>query len=156
MTLQDLGSLAEVVGAIATVAALIYLAVQVRANTTSMLAESRRATLDATTATIIAIAENEQLARIFNDGLVAFSKLEGTDRTRFAMIFGSLLFPLAVAVDQARIGVRHDSFPQAGGVASFLRTPGGREWWVAFQDRYSDAFRRYVDTEILLDKQSAA
>ena len=36
MTLQDLGSIGELVGAAATVATLIYLAVQIRANTGAM------------------------------------------------------------------------------------------------------------------------
>ena len=33
MTIQDLGSIGEVVGAIATVATLIYLAIQIRSHT---------------------------------------------------------------------------------------------------------------------------
>ncbi|HVH18917.1 MAG TPA: hypothetical protein VNF72_11495 [Myxococcota bacterium] len=36
MTLQDLGSIGEIVGAIATVATLIYLAIQIRANTSAV------------------------------------------------------------------------------------------------------------------------
>ncbi len=42
MTIQDLGSIGEVVGAIATVASLIYLAVQVRASNRLARAEASR------------------------------------------------------------------------------------------------------------------
>ena len=43
MTIQDLGSIGELIAAIATVATLIYLAVQIRANTTALRIEARRA-----------------------------------------------------------------------------------------------------------------
>jgi hypothetical protein len=155
MTLQDLGSLAEVVGAIATVAALVYLAIQIRANTISTQSESRRASFDMTRPALIAIAENEELARIFNEGLIDFSKLNSTDRTRFAMLFAAFLSPLAVAFDETRIGVGSVT-RQSGGVALLLRTPGGRQWWQAFRDRYDHDFRRYVETEILQDDLPAA
>ena len=42
MTIQDLGSIGEFVAAIATVATLVYLAIQIRSNTAALRSESRR------------------------------------------------------------------------------------------------------------------
>ena len=42
MTIQDLGSIGEFVGAVATVGTLLYLAAQIRANTRAVQAEAGR------------------------------------------------------------------------------------------------------------------
>lgn len=155
MTLQDLGGLAEVVGAIATVGALVYLAVQIRANRASVRAESRRASFETVVPALLAIAESEELARIFEAGLVDLSKLNSIDRTRFTMLFALFVSPLSVRYDEARIGIELDSSYIAGTIA-LLRTSGGRQWWRNARDRYNQEFRKYVESEILLDEQPAA
>ena len=60
MTLQDLGSIGELVGALATIATLVYLAIQIRANT--------RATLHHRTSGFSDLIVNEDVARIFEQG----------------------------------------------------------------------------------------
>ena len=43
MTIQDLGNIGELVAAVATFAALLYLALQLRENTQAVRGEARRA-----------------------------------------------------------------------------------------------------------------
>jgi hypothetical protein len=155
MTLQDLGSLAEVVGAVATVGALIYLAIQIRASTIATRAEARRASFENTAPALIAIAESEELARIWNEGIVDFSKLNSIERTRFSMVFALFVSPFSVSFDEARIGVGLDS-RHFTGVAALLRTPGGRQWWRTSQAVYHEDFQRYVEREVLRDESTAA
>ena len=94
MTIQDLGSVGEFVAAVATVATLLYLAIQLRNNsrvtrfeghleTRKMLAESQRL-----------IAEPDK-ARIWNAGLRDPSSL-GEDEL---VSFYSIMFLLVNAID---------------------------------------------------------
>ena len=50
MTLQDLGDLGDLIGGIAVVITLIYLAVQIRQNTALITAQTVQASVDATSA----------------------------------------------------------------------------------------------------------
>lgn len=155
MTIQDLGSLAEVVGAIATVAALVYLAIQIRANTVSLQVESRRSSFEASAKALLAITENDEVARIFNEGLVDFFNLNATDRMRFTMLLTLFVSPISVVRDEARIGVDIQSH-QFDGVVRLLCTPGGKQWWQATRNSFNQEFQQYIEIKILEYGQPAA
>ena len=91
MTIQDWGSLGELIAAVATVATLIYLALQIRANTIVSKAEARRATRVAAGGVSLAIVENGEVARIFRAGLGDPSKLEPEEWIRFSFLIGQLV-----------------------------------------------------------------
>ena len=58
MTIQDWGSIGELIAAVATVLTLIYLALQIRANTAAVKAESRRREVDTAAPYATSIVEN--------------------------------------------------------------------------------------------------
>ena len=59
MTIQDLGSIGEFVAAIATLATLVYLALQIRQNTRSVRASTHHAFVISGNAISFALAETE-------------------------------------------------------------------------------------------------
>jgi len=150
VTVQDLGSIGELVAAVATVATLVYLAVQVRANTAAARAEARRATNAAGTAIRVAIAQDGELARIFNAGLADPSRLTPEERTRFAFALADFVSGTAGAFHEVTLGVQSlsDFSNQRNIIGPFLTTPGGREFWKLFGDRYPASFKEWVDSEI--------
>ncbi len=153
MTIQDLGSIGELVAAIATVVTLVYLAIQIRANTTAIKAEGRRAGLAAGTPIRVALAQDRELARVFNTGLGDFEKLDAEDKTRFAFLMGDILANAAVAYQEVELGITTESeFAfQRDIISPFLTAPGGRAFWGLFSERYSKSFREYVAREVLAD-----
>ncbi len=146
MTIQDWGSLGELIAAVATVATLIYLALQIRANTIVSKAEARRATRVAAGGVSLAIVENGEVARIFRAGLGDPSKLEPEEWIRFSFLMGQLVGAISAAFDEVDYGVlSEDSISnQKVLIKQFLPTPGGQKFWQQFGPTYPDEFREFV------------
>ena len=86
MTIQDLGSLGELIAAVVTVATLAYLALQIRQNTKSVRASSR---LDVASGWR---AHNRQMLdpavnRAYQQGLRAYPDMPYADRSIFINLF---------------------------------------------------------------------
>lgn len=147
MTLQDFGSLGELIAAIATVATLIYLAIQIRGNTLVSKAEARRATRDASNAANLAVAQDGEMAHIFLVGLSEPTKLNPEEWARFSFLLGQLLATSAGVHDEISAGILSDELPvnQEFMIRMFLNTPGGKRYWSQFAGGYSEDFREYVD-----------
>ena len=157
MTIEELGSLGELIAAVATVATLGYLALQIRRSNAIASAEAQRSA-SAAPATI-AIAEDADLARIFSQGLQDRASLSPDEVIRFDLIFGNLMGSFASAlVDQLTFGTyRKDSVADQGhNVRIFLSTPGGADWWKVHHGTLAPAFQRFVEKNVVRNPSSAA
>ncbi len=92
MTLEDLGNLGELVGALAVVISLIYLAAQIRQNTVQMRENSEISRLllqenfvSGQERLTIALVSNEEMYRVWRLGSTASEKLSDEDRERFGL-----------------------------------------------------------------------
>lgn len=89
MSLEALGNIGDFVGGVAVVVTLIYLAVQIRQNTRQVhqsVELARAASVKAANAvepSLLAIAQDPELARIFREGLTDYSSVKGDDQLRF-------------------------------------------------------------------------
>ena len=148
MTIQDLGSVGELLAAIATIATLIYLARQLRANTAAVRGDSRRAHRSAASAMNRLIASDENVAALFNAGLSDFNGLEPAQRTQFTFFMAELIGIWEQAHQEFEAGVMDEFHVEALGrsYGVFLNTPGGREWWGSVRNMYPPAFRDFVDS----------
>ena len=150
MNWEAIGAVGEVLGAIGVIATLGYLAVQIRRNTTAMRAESRRSGTQASAAANIAIAQDGELARIFNQGLRDPSGLSPEEHTRFAFLLATIIGPMSTMYDEVRLGIMpEDSLAERDTLRRFLHQPGGAHWWNQYQGGYSPPFRDYVNREIV-------
>ena len=86
MTLQDLGSPGELIAAIATVATLVYLALQIRANTGALKVESRRSEMQGANTFLGSVVESPDVARIFREGLAEPQALSPDDSVRVSCL----------------------------------------------------------------------
>ncbi len=94
MTIEQLGSLGEFVAAIATIATLIYLAVQVRRNTAA-----GRATGTSEHTTVLndfnyMLAQNDDLYRLYFDGLADPDSIAEPEVMKFDMLLGTYVSSL--------------------------------------------------------------
>ena len=73
MTLQDLGNMGEFVGAIAVIATLIYLTVQIRQNSRSISTAAYNEVLAQTFDLNLRLAQDSEFSSFFSAGLMANS-----------------------------------------------------------------------------------
>ncbi len=145
MNLAQYSDLAEIIAAVSTVVALIYLAIQVRAATSAMKADSRRNEQYLPYAT--SIIENPDVARVFVAGLAKNPQLSIEDSARFDFLFGQYLGIEAAYFDEVQIGIGSKEILDVRRVTldRLLHSPGGKECWQRNRASYTEGFRRYVD-----------
>ena len=147
MTISEMGSLGELVAALATVATLIYLALQIRANTRVSQVESRRATTAQTLELSALIAGNGEIASIFRRGLAEPDSLDADERIRFNFLFSMLVSQTQSAFEDSGFGILDSKIFElsAQPVFSMLKTPGGSAYWRSYGRGFVPAFREKVD-----------
>ena len=152
MTIQDLGSIGELVGAVATVATLAYLAIQIRANTRMMRSHSRHVGQSVTGNWALSVAENGPLADVFARGLAGPESLTPAERIQFTLLFSQIILGSEAAFHDVseRVGSHAQLERALAGLLPLLRSPGGRAYWREFSSRggYPDAFRSLLDIEL--------
>jgi hypothetical protein len=89
MNWDALGAIAELLGAIAVVATLAYLSVQLRQNTASVRTSSAAAHSEAMRSLNIAVAQDAELVRLYWAGLANRAALTDEDRRRFDFLIGA-------------------------------------------------------------------
>ena len=150
MTIQDLGRIGEFLAALATLATLLYLAVQIRANTITVRSQARRSSVVNTLTTSAAIGSNKEAASIFRRGRGDFGSLDPDEKTQFLFLLSMLIAETEAAFVDFQLGIqnREDFESTSSSVRRLLRTPGGREYWRTFGSNTTPAFKEFVETEI--------
>ena len=141
--------------AIATVVTLIYLAAQVRANTRSAAIDSHRYNSSMGSESVIAIANNGELAEIFNRGVADLGTLDEVELTRFSFIVSE--FVIATQSSFMESTETRDSTYSASNASAlyFFRAPGGREWWRKNSFLFTPEFVSWLDEALELDSRPA-
>ena len=150
VTIQDLGSIGELLAAVATIATLIYLARQLRANTSAVRGDSRRASRGSSSASNLLIASDPAVAALFRAGLKDFHALTPDQHTQFSFLLAEQMAAWSNAYEEFDSGLIDIQFVENQNIAylRFLLTPGGRAWWAAYRTDYPPTFRAHVDTHL--------
>jgi hypothetical protein len=139
---QLLGNYGELVGAVAVVATLAYLAIQIRQNTKVARAGTRQTLADAMQRLGSDVVENDDIARIITDGM-AGEKLERHEVFRLqCRCFRDLRF-FDNALYQCKEGLLTNE-EWAGirmNLALVMQFPAYRGYWDNFQIMFSSEFR---------------
>ena len=150
MTIQDLGSLGELIAAIATLATLIYLALQIRRNTAATRAEARRSMDSDSNETIRRVACDPEIAQLFRTGLRNPEALDADQAFRFRLLLSHFFSMQATAWSELRLGTMSkeefaENFERS---RPFIEAPGGREWWKENSRIFAPGFREHFETLI--------
>ena len=153
MTIQDWGAIGEIVGALAVVASLIYLAMQVRHNTRQMALNYESDKLSAFERNVESgnrarniLLSDPSLAELFLKGLSDFKSLSSVDKFRCDMLFRNLFSSIHGGY------IRHVAFDAteqdlSGPVAvldSLVRNPGVRQWLTVAEPDWRPEFAELV------------
>lgn len=148
VTIQDLGSLGELVAAVATVATLIYLAVQIRQNTNATRAASFHAISDSMNDVNLSVTQSTELARIWVAGCENRSALSPEERHRFDTTLLSYFHVFETMSYQARVGAGDQDLviAEERSLRDLLATSGIREWWSENPYAFGPNFRSYIES----------
>jgi hypothetical protein len=155
MTIADLGSIGEFVGAIGVVITLIYLAFQIRQNTTQLEQNASMAKAAAVNNSNIALRQtrqaifaSEEVSALFLAGNADPLKLSelALNRYRF-MIHNITDVMLDIYSQTLETNFSPENWESQGVnlVTRILGTNGGRWFWDNFQQNYPAGFRQEVD-----------
>ena len=154
MNWEAIGAVGEIVGAIAVVATLGYLALQIRQNTRQIETNTQALRLAAydsfvtvTTDVRRSIFENEEVARIYETGLADPDQHSGLEQIRFRVLMMSVMQAFQVQYFQM---AHSELFPEAWAAGCHtlkrvLTQPGGVRYWASYKHEYPATFVQEVD-----------
>ena len=150
MTLEDLGNTGEFVAAIAVVASLIYLAMQIRQNTSVVLANTQQTLMDAVSALQASVSEHPDLPSLLIRANEDPDSLSPEDSLRFEFfatrIFGqyeTIFFFYGKGLMPLELWEPWDA-----GYSDFVQSPGFRKYWAEHSRHHHESFRGHVDTRV--------
>jgi hypothetical protein len=154
MTIQDLGSIGDFVAAIATVATLIYLAIQIRSNTRAMRSEAAQTVHEAFATWYRMLAADAALAQLVANGLRDYSCLSETERARFVSTFMAFLSCSQDAFIKWREGSLSAELWMAWELVmmNLFNAPGGKDFWSERSYLFGAKFRDHVESDIMKRK----
>ena len=138
---QLLGNYGEFVGAIAVVATLGYLAVQVRQNSIQLAENSRTSELASLDMLVAAFSRQRHMmatkeaSAFYEQGLDSYDDLDPAERRRFQAIIEEYLFPLVTLVERTRSKEGLATWFEGldpitnGTIVPDLKRPGGLKYW---------------------------
>jgi len=150
MTLSQLADLGELIGGIAVVASLVYLALQVRQNTRTVRGSTLHQNTDLWTSMFLRLAE-PGTAQAYVAGMAGHPDIRPLHYTQFFFICRSMFLAFENQYYQMRQGVL-DPETYAGYQRSistqFLAFRGFRVWWQQSRSVFSPSFVAHVDAMI--------
>ncbi|NCF19582.1 MAG: hypothetical protein GWP63_15170 [Haliea sp.] len=147
ISLSELGSLGEFVGAIAVIGSLIYVAVQIKQNTNAVRISSAQAHLEVWNDVVSNFCQSPELARIYSRGLQGISELNTSERVQFFAQVG-LIFRYYESSYLQRDEQALDDKLWKGLQETMIDTlyyKGCKEWWERRRHWFYEEFRELVD-----------
>jgi len=125
------GAVGDAVGAIGVIVTLIYLALQIRQNTSTLKAAAKHEATSRQLEYFDILLLNPELRRVYRAGLADFHALNPDERD----LFGMLMYRAFLTFSEAYYEYRHAHFDKEQWLESseavdwHLTHPGARDWW---------------------------
>ena len=151
MTLGDLGNLGQIVGAIAVVISLVYVAFQIRQNTNAVRAATAQSVHEHFANWYHLLASDESCAQVVIDGLKDYHSLSEKDKARFVAVFMAFLSYSQNAFIKWRQGLLEPSlwlgWEQL--LMNLAGAPGGRAFWKERSYLFGQDFRSHFENDLM-------
>ncbi len=150
MTLEDFANVSEILGAIAVVATLIYLSLQVRQNTRAVRTDAYHQATQQLWESANVIAQDSELTSIVYKGTAAFDEVADEERFRFQFVVSSFLFGTEFLLRLYESGQieREDWENVFDNNLIWLRQPGIRQLMQTRPGRVSKRLMHLVDQAV--------
>ena len=157
MTLQDWGAIGEMVGGVAVLISLIYLALQIRQNTREVSRGVEATRLDAFERSVASgnrirelLILNPDLASLFLRGAQDFHALDRNEKFRMNMLLRNMFseFQSAYVRQRTWSADPEGHSGQAKTIDSILVNPGVRQWISEANADWRAEFRTFVEERL--------
>jgi hypothetical protein len=150
MTLQDIANLSQIIAAIAVVASLIYLAVQVGQTERNQRAMIQQGRADRASGGAMTLA-NAGMASVFRKGMTADPSLTQEEFDQLLLMCRALLLSGEDSYLQHEAGLldkrAFDSW--IAGARAYMAAPGLRAIWKLTAAQYCEEYRQFVEKNII-------
>ena len=157
MTIQDWGALGDMIGGIAVVASLVYLAIQIRQNTQQMI-RSIEATklaalernMDAANRVRDLLILNPDVTDLFLKGLNAYEGLKSSEKFRFGLLMSNTFGAFQEAYLRT-LTIGGDPLEFRGSarlIDTILDNPGARIWIERHEPDWRPEFQRFIEERL--------
>jgi len=157
MSLEEWSYLATIVGSIGVIVSLLFVGVQIRANTAALQRTEHNSTMEQWTVVRMGIVRNREVAELMTGGLEGTRRLDAADRLRLEQMMQEFTWAAFHIWDRTQRGIfPPGTFEATGGafLSTALRTPAGSAWWqAAKQVGFVPGFVTDVDALLRKDKQ---
>ena len=151
MSLIDLANSGQVIGAIAVVISLIYVALQIRQNTNAVRAATSQSVHEHFANWYNSLARDASLSKIVIGGLRDYGALSETDKVQFVATFMAFLSYSQNAFIKWKQGLLAPPLWLAWEqiIMNFTGAPGGKGFWKERAYLFGDEFRRFVEGDLM-------
>ncbi len=150
MTLQIMSQLGEFIGGVGVIFTLVYLAVQVRSNTSSQRADMTARVLERLAAQQHTFGFDVAANKFFMQSVSDPAKISIEDRSRFQWVMTEFLSSMEFLKQQHEAGnIEEQVWLRWASTLNFwLSFPGVRTYWACRATPYTDNFTDYIDQQI--------
>ena len=134
MSIQDWGAIGEIIGALAVVASLIYLAVQIRQNKYAIERDTTRAITTDWQMHFSALATDRDLTQIVRRAVNDWDALDKNEQMRAHVFFSNLIGHYMHAAQTETDELSGFVHAWEDNMVGLLLTPGGAKWYATAQD----------------------
>ena len=152
MNWEAVGAIGEIVGAIAVVLTLGYLAVQIRQNTRTVRSAAHQAWSSSTAELNMVLPSNREFARVYRTGSENPTRLEPEQRDQFNIFVIQIFNAYQSLFFQFRHGTIDEVHWQSNlkTIRRILSAPGARGCWDRYGEDFLDPrFRDCITNEVL-------
>ena len=148
MTITELGAIGELVGGVAVLATLIYLAGQVRSGALEAKAALSQAMTEAFARINFESTSAPELIRISRKGMEDWSSLDADERHCFSLRMMSLCQTYDAMLLRERLGLADAETVRLSRdqLTALFQVPGNRQWWPERPFPFSRQFTAMVDS----------
>lgn len=157
MNWDALGAIGEIIGAVAVVVTLLYLAVQIRQNTLSQRVVAKQEMTQQFTEFIDFLVLNPKLGFLHDKGLND-AELTNQEKTLFTRIMAKAVWQFSVMHFQYRIqNLTEGDWEESRSLIEFYCSKSGfQKFWLTRARAHGPEFLNYIDNEIEQAKLTAS
>jgi hypothetical protein len=151
MNLGDLANLGRVIGALAVVISLFYVAHQIRQNTNAVRSATAQAVHEHFASWYHLLAADAELSQVVVNGLRDYSSLSEMEKARFIATFMAFLSYSQNAFLKWREGLLAPPLWRGWELLlmNLVSSPGGEGFWKERGYLFGDEFRRHVEDDLM-------
>jgi len=150
MNWEAVGAISQIVGAVLVGITLIYLAIQLRQNTSALKSSTFLAISTLMGSTMEILATNSDLGPLLIKAQAGLDKLSPEERARFGFVMMMAFRRVEAVVVQRHLGSIDRELTEGfeRSALSVLNSKGVRQWWDASKNAFSTVFSAWIDEKV--------